>query len=174
MGVESNEFVLVTTRSWANGFDNVLKFIEDQPEHLRQLFHVSDVLMNSVIHIILMPNGSKKGWPNDYECANLRFNFIKLLEGYAYDDGSNPYTWVEVSYGEYGQNVLQGNNKNVENYFPNASTFPSDFFIKYGDGASDSTMYGVKLEDLTREELMACLAYTYKCKSDYEWLLDKQ
>ena len=29
-----------------------------------------------------------------------------------YDDGSNPWSFVEVGYGEFGQKVLRGNCKN--------------------------------------------------------------
>ena len=34
------------------------------------------------------------------------------LEADGYSDGSSPWSWVEVGYGEYGQKLLRGNNEN--------------------------------------------------------------
>jgi len=70
---------------------------------------------NGYVTIVLVPNGSKKGWPEAEAGDNLRADFKKKLESYAYEDGSNPFSWVEVGYGEYGQKLLDGNNKNMYN-----------------------------------------------------------
>ena len=62
---------------------------------------------------LLPPDGSKEGWSDSNNGDTMRNSFIFLLETFNYEDDSNPFSWVEVSYGEKGQRVTQGNNKDV-------------------------------------------------------------
>ena len=71
------------------------------------------VLKNNKQTIIMAPDGSKKGWDVAIEGERIRDMFIKKLESFDYEDGSNPFDFVEVSYGEYGQKVLRGNCDNM-------------------------------------------------------------
>lgn len=45
-----------------------------------------------------------------HEGDTLRNIFIETLATSNFDDGSSPWEWVEVSYGEYGQSIVRGNN----------------------------------------------------------------
>ena len=47
------------------------------------------------------------------------------MTGSNYSDGSNPWDWIEVGYGEYGQAILRGNNKNCYS--------DSEYAIEYGE-----------------------------------------
>lgn len=62
---------------------------------------------------LLPPDGSKEGWQDSDIGDNSRASFIALIESFNYEDGSSPFSWVEISYGEKGQRVTQGNNRNV-------------------------------------------------------------
>lgn len=112
MGAENNEVVIATTwnleaieeiKEWINGFHNVHK----------SLFVIVPSLVNSKQTIILAPDGSKKGWPTAEAGKNMRNQFILKLETFNYEDGSNPFKYVEVGYGDFGQKVLRGNCKNM-------------------------------------------------------------
>ena len=59
-----------------------------------------------------LPDGSKEGWDTSNQGDDLRQRFIEELAKDNFNDGSSPWDWVEVGYGEYGQKVLRGNNKN--------------------------------------------------------------
>jgi molybdopterin converting factor small subunit len=62
--------------------------------------------------IVMLPDGSKEGWgPSDWFDA-LRDQFIEELDKVNYEDGSSPWKYVEVGYGEFGQKLIRGNNVN--------------------------------------------------------------
>lgn len=63
--------------------------------------------------VILPPDGSKEGWPDSEKGDEMRDAFVELIKTFNYEDGSNPFRWVEISYGEYGQKIARGNNRNV-------------------------------------------------------------
>ena len=108
MGVCNNEAVLATT-----GNDDVV--VKIKAWTLKQLpcqvslFAFVPGCVNGKTTICLVPCGSKKGWPDDFDTEELRDRFIELLKSFDYEDGSSPIAWVEVGYGEYGQKVLRGN-----------------------------------------------------------------
>jgi len=111
MGVENNECVVATTwnreammkvREWVSKLD--------ADEH--SLFAFLPSLMNNKETVFLAPDGSKKGWDTAKQGEALRDRFIEYLSAFDYDDGSSPFDWVEVGYGEFGQKVLRGNNVN--------------------------------------------------------------
>ena len=110
MGIENNECVIATTYD-----SNLIKEIKEWINNLKvddfykSLFIFSPVVYNGKQTIIYCPDGSKKGWQPAEESEIIRKSFIKKLESYDYDDGSNPFDWVEVSYGEFGQSILRGN-----------------------------------------------------------------
>ena len=113
MGIENNEAILATTyndelveeiRRWI--FKNV-------PTEFQGLFVFIPSIVNSETTIVMAPNGSKKGWDTAEEGDRIRAAFIEKINSYAYTDGSNPFDYVEVGYGEYGQKILNGNCKNM-------------------------------------------------------------
>ena len=111
MGVRNNECILATT-SIQEAVNTVAEWATHLSEvHRKQIIFAAG-LVNNTITIILVPSGSKKGWDADTDTKHLRNEFISILESLAYDDGSNPFSWVEVGYGEYGQKILRGNNLN--------------------------------------------------------------
>jgi len=108
MGVENNEIVIATT--WDKAVVNdINRWILGLDEDCQSLFAEIPGLVNGKITIVLAPCGSKKGWPEDKAAQELRKSFIAKLKTYDYSDGSSPFDWVEVGYGEFGQKVLQGN-----------------------------------------------------------------
>lgn len=46
------------------------------------------------------PDGSKEGWPESDVGDGKRDQFIAWLDGQRFDDGSSPFDWVEVQYGD--------------------------------------------------------------------------
>ena len=111
MGVENNEAIIAIT--WDRELiPQIMKWISGRDIEEKSLFSIVPALCNGKISIILAPDGSKKGWDTADKIKKLRDDFILELEKFAYDDGSNPFNWVEVGFGEFGQKVLRGNNKN--------------------------------------------------------------
>jgi len=112
MGVINHEALIATTwsRKDADKIENWTREI-----NMEDAFLFSEEQTNGYITIVLIPNGSKKGWPEAEQGDNLREDFKKKLQSFAYEDDSNPFSWVEVGYGEFGQKLLDGNNKNCYN-----------------------------------------------------------
>jgi hypothetical protein len=55
---------------------------------------------NSSHSFFIAPDGSNEGWEPSDEYDMKRANFIQWLKSKAWEEGSNPYKWVEVVYGE--------------------------------------------------------------------------
>jgi len=112
MGVENNECVIATTWN-SEAMGNIKQWVLTLSEQEQSLFVFVPGLTNGKETLFLAPSGSKKGWDMDKEVKHLRDVIISYIKLYDYEDGSSPFTWVEVGYGEYGQKVLRGNCKNV-------------------------------------------------------------
>jgi hypothetical protein len=111
MGIENNNAVLATTWN-ESSMKRIKDWIAGQDEDLRGLFTIVPALSNDKATIVLCPDGSKEGWETSNRGDDLRERFIAQLSEDDYEDGSSPWKWVEVGYGEYGQKVLRGNNVN--------------------------------------------------------------
>ena len=108
MGAENNECVIATT--WANELVSKIKeWVKDLPEDQQRQFAFIPCVCNGKETIVLGPDGSKKGWKEADRGETLRNNFIEELKKFDYEEGSSPFDFVEVGYGEYGQKVLRGN-----------------------------------------------------------------
>ncbi len=108
MGVENNECVIATT--WEDDAVQAIKeWVATLDEEVRSLFAFVPGTMNGRTTIFLAPCGGKKGWGEDRRVAVLRKDFIAKIETFNYDDGSGPFDWVEVGWGEFGQKILRGN-----------------------------------------------------------------
>ena len=112
MGIENNECVIATTWSKA-AMQKVKAWVDTLNNDERSLFAFLPGLVDSKETLFMAPDGSKKGWDIARQGESLRDQLIELLKTFDYEDGSNPFYWVEVGYGEFGQKVLRGNCKNV-------------------------------------------------------------
>jgi hypothetical protein len=71
--------------------------------------HLSNI--NNMTTIVLMPSGKNYV---EGEIDTLQEQFIQEIKKCAYEDGSNSFKWVQVSYGELGQGIICGNNSALE------------------------------------------------------------
>jgi len=55
---------------------------------------------NSRFSFAVFPDGSKEGWEQSNVGDAQRANLIKWLDRQRYEDGSSPFDWVEVQYGD--------------------------------------------------------------------------
>ena len=108
MGVENNECVIATTWDPVS-IEQIKAWIAGLHEDERKRFVFIPSVVNYKTTIVLGPDGSKKGWKEAEEGEKLRDAFIENLKDLDYEDGSNPFDFVEVGYGEFGQKVLRGN-----------------------------------------------------------------
>lgn len=117
MGIIHHNAVIATTYG-ENSFNLMKDWIEKlQLEKTiagldsQKLFIFGDGIANEYYTIVLIPDGSKEGWPDSALGDSLREMFINKLKETIYDDGSSHWSWIEVGFGECGQQLLQGNNK---------------------------------------------------------------
>lgn len=110
MGVENNNAVIATT--WDRDEVARIKKWVDELTEMKSLFLFGGEEINGKTTVVMVPDGSKEGWPESDAGYALRSMFISEIEKANYDDGSNPWDFVEVVYGEFGQKVLKGNCKN--------------------------------------------------------------
>jgi hypothetical protein len=114
MGVMNHNAVIVTT--WSDDRANKLQtWIDEQSDRDRELIVRAGSWVNGHHSFAVLPDGSKEGWTDSDEGDALRDRFIERLSQDDYDDGSSPWDWVEVGFGEYGQKVLRGNCRNCYN-----------------------------------------------------------
>jgi len=112
MGVENNECVIAVT--WNdNAVKVVSDFVDGLPKEYQRLVAFIPSLVNDKTTVFMAPCGSKKGWQEDKDAQKVRDELIAIISSLDYSDGSNPFDWVEVGFGEYGQKVLRGNCRNV-------------------------------------------------------------
>lgn len=115
MGIENNECIIATT--WNNEVvEKIKKWIDEEIDpafdEFKKLFCIIPSVVNNKQTIILAPDGSKKGWETAEKGKIVRDIFIDKIESFNYEDGSNPFDYVEVGYGEFGQTILRGNCSN--------------------------------------------------------------
>ena len=111
MGEINHNCVIATT--WQDELvDKFEHWVRQFDIEWQRQFAITGSRSNGYSTIVLTPDGSKEGWITSDQGDQLRADFIDFLESHAYDDGSSPFAWVEVGYGERGQKVLRGNNVN--------------------------------------------------------------
>lgn len=111
MGVINHNAVIATT--WSDDkADELQKWIDNLEETERSLIVRSGSWVNGYNSFAVMPDGSKESWDESDAGDNFRFRVMERLLLDNYDDGSSPWDWVEVGFGEYGQKILNGNCKN--------------------------------------------------------------
>jgi hypothetical protein len=55
---------------------------------------------NGYLSFMVAPDGSKEGWPESEVGDSGRQSFIAWLDAQRYSDGSSPYDWVLLQYGD--------------------------------------------------------------------------
>ncbi len=115
MGVINHNCVIATT--WNEGaIAEIREWVNSLDESYQSIFAFTGSLANNESTVVMTPDCSKEGWDTSDKGDALRAELIRRIEQFDYEDGSNPFSWVEVSFGEYGQCITQGNNKNVYSY----------------------------------------------------------
>ena len=56
-------------------------------------------MVNGSRSFLVAPDGSKEGWLESATGDAMRSEFVAYLRSLAYEDGSTPLSWVELSYG---------------------------------------------------------------------------
>jgi len=115
MGDINHKAVLATTWSdeVANKIDAWIGNADYVDPKYAHLFVEVVGVVNSYVTFVLAPCGSTEGWGTDLEHGLLREAFIEFLDSLAYDDGSSSVEYVEVLYGDYGQEIVKGNTYDV-------------------------------------------------------------
>jgi len=120
MGTMNHNAVIATTCS-----DDKAMAIDEWIANLtiedRALFCTCGSWTNGYTTFILSPDGSKEGWDESKDGDTLRDRFVDRLFKDDYDDGSSPWDWVEVGFGEFGQAIIRGNCRNRFNKFEYAT-----------------------------------------------------
>ena len=62
--------------------------------------NVVSAVANGYASFAVLPDGSKEWWEESRKGDEARQAIIDWLERQAYEDGSNKFSWVEVSFGE--------------------------------------------------------------------------
>lgn len=72
--------------------------------------------INGTRTLLVPPDGSKEGWGDSDLGDAKRGAFIAWLNDQVYEDGSSPYSWVEVEYGEIAPSITRsgGNHEPTE------------------------------------------------------------
>ena len=104
----NNECVIATT--WNDrAMDKIKAWVETMAYDDYLLFTFTS--NKNTETLFLAPDGKDCDIANQGEA--LRKQLIDLIKTFNYTDGSNPFYYVEVAYGEHGQKVLSGNCKNL-------------------------------------------------------------
>lgn len=111
MGTTNHNAVIATTSSNTHIAD-LKVWIETMGVHEKPKFIFGNVEMNAYQTVVLVPDGSNENWDDSEHGDDLRQVFIDYLESKKFEDDSNCWVWVEVGFGDFGQKVLRGNNKN--------------------------------------------------------------
>jgi hypothetical protein len=69
--------------------------------------------INGYVSFCFYTCGSKLGWSEDVKHEKNIEMVIKLIKEYDYEDGSNPFDYVYVSYGDCGAEIVKTNCQNM-------------------------------------------------------------
>lgn len=70
-------------------------------EHLGcKLSPVTESTINGVLSFAVFPDGSKEGWEESNTGDLQRKQLKQWLQAQKYEDGSSPFDWAEVQYGD--------------------------------------------------------------------------
>lgn len=101
MGMIQHDMVICVTQL-PEVKDELISWIYKLTCKERQLFKINEGWVNYIWTIVLCPDGSKEGWKESDNGANLRERFRNKLR----EVGAE--RWVDVSFGELGENIING------------------------------------------------------------------
>lgn len=104
--MKNNECVIATTRK-RSAMNGLASWVLNLDETDRALFTFTEI--DGKHTLFMAPSGSEKGSDAAKHGEALRDEMISIIERFNYTDGSNPFDWVEVGFGESGQRVIRGN-----------------------------------------------------------------
>lgn len=67
---------------------------------------------NVYVSFVIYSCGSKLNWDEEKIHQENISSIIKLIEYYDWDDGSNPFSYIYISYGDCGTEIIKSNCKN--------------------------------------------------------------
>lgn len=70
-----------------------------------QVSNIVESKTNGYRTFFIGPDGSKEGWDTSAEGDSARDEFKAHLKSQAYEDGSGPGDWAEVTYQDDGKNI---------------------------------------------------------------------
>jgi hypothetical protein len=99
MGYMRHHAIIVTA------FDeqNAQRALDEARETFEGITEVTLIVksgVNAFLSFLVPPDGSSDGWSESGTGDEARDAFVGWLNGQAYEDGSSPYSWVEVQYGD--------------------------------------------------------------------------
>ena len=96
MGYIRHHAIIVT--SWDK--DLLVKAYFKAFEYNNQITPITDGVINGYCSFLIVPDGSKEGWPESDDGDISRKKFIEWLELQKYDDGSSSLSYVEIQFGD--------------------------------------------------------------------------
>lgn len=112
MGYIRHNAIIVTGAGFAEG---ELQLIHTKAKSLLGSL-VSEIIeseCNGYFSFFIAPDGSKESFNTSDNFDDKRKEICDFIDGFAYDDGSNPINFVDIAYGEdYTVAIQQSNSKN--------------------------------------------------------------
>jgi hypothetical protein len=108
---DMNHNAVIATTSNDKEVARIRRWVDTIGPDSKTLFLFGPSAINNESTVVMVPDGSKEGWADSNAGNDLRAEFIFELEKANYSDGSNPWSYIEVGYGDYGQTILTGNCK---------------------------------------------------------------
>lgn len=108
MGAMQHKAVIATTYS-NKEVEAATKFIDTVADEFKALFVMQKGVVNNETTVCYVPDGSKEGWSHSDKSDYVRSDFVSFLLSREFEDGSSPWYFIEVSYGQRGQALIGGN-----------------------------------------------------------------
>jgi len=167
MGYDRHHIIVVTTYDrkkaiWAR--EEALA-IFDKEMHLAQERIVSPIFISPINcwgTFFICPDGSNEGWGESDEGDEKRKKFIDWLDSQRYEDGSSPYDWAEVQYGD----------DEYETKITNDSDERSRKETKEDPEANEELVGGLKDLQMSRMARREPKAYKEANKEGYDALME--
>jgi hypothetical protein len=81
-------------------FDAGNGFTHGAPKGFTTVTPIIQAYVNDTRSFAILPDGSKEGWATSDVGNGARTKMVEWLRSQAYEDGSSPFSWVEVQYGD--------------------------------------------------------------------------
>ncbi len=102
MGYMRHHAILVTT--WKEEYAAAAHEVAER--HCKSVSPVQESAINGYLSFAVFPDGSKEGWDESEEGDKGRAGLIAWLDSQRHSDGSSPFDWVEVQYGDDKRDTL--------------------------------------------------------------------